>query len=223
MQNWLRLDMNSEQRQRLQDWLSQTLDAATTLESVDLFQRGPGRESWLLILQQGDDRKRLILYRALSDAAAYPQPLKLTQEYAVHQAAEAAGIRVPHLFETGIVSDVLETPFYLMDAASNSEPAPSTELAQQLAQIHALDTSPLVFLPAPQADISPAQKIVNQLKSDIGRMGVQSPALEFGLRWAGQHLPDSEQRTLIHGGFCLDNAFSAASNLHLMMDWKYAH
>jgi aminoglycoside phosphotransferase (APT) family kinase protein len=97
------------------------------------------------------------------------------------------------------------------------------QMAAQLARIHAIDPTPLGFLPRPPAGRSPARQALDHTRRVIDAIGMQSPALEFGLRWLNQRAPACAQLTLIHGDFRIGNLLVGPEGLNAVIDWEFAH
>jgi aminoglycoside phosphotransferase (APT) family kinase protein len=132
----------------------------------------------------------------------------------------------------------LGRPFFLMDRVAGESIGPRVvrrpelaaaraalpaQMAEQLARIHAIDPAPLGFLVRPAAGRSPAQHALAATRALIERIGMASPALEFGLRWLEQHAPSCAQLTFVHGDFRIGNLLVGPDGLRAVIDWEFAH
>jgi aminoglycoside phosphotransferase (APT) family kinase protein len=95
------------------------------------------------------------------------------------------------------------------------------QMAEQLARIHGLDASKIPFLAG--SGVSPAQEALARIRTLIAKLGSYNPALWFGLRWAEQHMPPTEQVTVVHGDYRIGNFLVGARGLHSIIDWESCH
>jgi aminoglycoside phosphotransferase (APT) family kinase protein len=57
----------------------------------------------------------------------------------------------------------------------------------------------------------------------LGRLPAPAPAIEFGLRWLGAHLPAHEEVVLVHGDFRTGNFLVTPDGLAAVLDWEFSH
>ena len=217
------------QRTLLEQFFARHFPNRLPLHGLVNLSRSAARETWRI------EGQGLILRAERPDA---PYGLTLEQEFRVHQVVEQGGVLVPRLYTDDVVSGVWERPFYLMDdidgvtsgrqitqaaelAAARALLLP--QLAAQLARVHSIDYAPLGFLPMPRAGYSPAREAVAQLHESITALSIESPTLEFGVRWAERHAPDDDRWTLVHGDFRVGNFIVGDDGLRAIIDWKFAH
>lgn len=165
------------------------------------------------------------------------QALTRAHEYDLLCAAHAAGIRAPRpvIYFPG---DADSAPFFIMEYVPGvaigrkvvTAPELTTaravlagQMADQLARIHALDTTPFPWLPRPAPGQSAAEHALEQCYGVLDTLGVHNPALEYGLRWARTHQPPPVDLVLCHGDFRIGNLLVNADGLAAVVDWEFAH
>jgi aminoglycoside phosphotransferase (APT) family kinase protein len=230
-------------RARLEAFIQAQTGTPAAVESLTPLTGGASRESWVVALRLGDQAERLVLRRD-PPTATYERALTRDQEFALVQAAHRSGVLAPRPRWHSGGSDALDSPFFLVDFVEGvsagrqivrapelaaARAALPQQMAEQLARIHAVDVSAhaLDFLPGPRAGLSPAQEALAQVRELLDALAdtldTHSPALEFGLRWAEQHLPPAGALTLVHGDFRLGNLIVGPQGLHAVVDWEFGH
>lgn len=158
-----------------------------------------------------------------------------SQEYRLFQAAYEAGVTVPEPLCDLSKNSPLDRPAFLlrrMDGVAAGHALVKTfatgndalcqTLGEQLARIHAIDTSQprLAFLGAPPAD--PVAAWVVQLRATLDRLDVARPIIELGLRYLEIHKPDTQARCLCHNDFRTGNYLVERGTLSAILDWEFA-
>jgi aminoglycoside phosphotransferase (APT) family kinase protein len=92
-----------------------------------------------------------------------------------------------------------------------------TQCAQALAAIHAIPTSSLGFLKMMDAAIQ-----WQRYRNIVDQHGVKMPALEWGLRWVQENLPEPVPLSVVHGDFRLGNLIIDDRGLACVIDWELA-
>jgi aminoglycoside phosphotransferase (APT) family kinase protein len=198
---------------------------------------GASRETWAVDAEIGGVAEALVLRMDLA-SSMNPDALSRSQEFALLSAAHAAGVLAPRPRWLDAGGTALGRPFLLMDRVGGESIGPRVvrrpelaaarahlpaQMAAQLALIHAIDSAPLDFLPRPPASQTPALHALDQTRRVIDSIDLQSPALEFGLRWLAERAPLSERQTLIHGDFRIGNLLVGPDGLKAVIDWEFAH
>ena len=222
---------------RLAAFLTHAADAPATIIGMQPIAGGASRETWAVDAEIGGARAALVLRMDLA-SSMNPDALSRPQEFALLAAANAAGVLAPRPRWLDADGTALGRPFLLMDRMAGESIGPRVvrrpelaaararlpaQMATQLARIHAIDPTPLDFLPRPPAGRSPALHALDRTRSAIEAINLQHPALEFGLRWLGQRAPACEQLTLIHGDFRIGNLLVGPEGLNAVIDWEFAH
>jgi aminoglycoside phosphotransferase (APT) family kinase protein len=86
-----------------------------------------------------------------------------------------------------------------------------TELADELAKIHAIPPERLPFLRS--ADV------VTRFEHELDSVGDPHPALEYGLWWLREHRPEPLPDVVAHGDFRLGNVV-VSGGLVCILDWS---
>lgn len=179
--------------------------------------------------------RRLVLR---SDARqSLPGSLSRRDEYAVIQAAMAAGVKTPaaRWLVPGLVRDGAGA--YFMDwvegeaigrrVVRNPELAAAREslpreLAGVLARIHSVTPRNVPELALAEA-ADPALAAMEDLRGRLSGMPEPHPALELALRWLEDHPPAAQEVTLVHGDFRTGNFMVTPAGLSAVLDWEFAH
>jgi aminoglycoside phosphotransferase (APT) family kinase protein len=227
----------AELTERLGAFIAQASGARTTITSMKPIAGGASRETWAVDADVGGANEALVLRMDLA-SSMNPDALSRPQEFALLAAAQAAGVLAPRPRWLDADGTALGRPFLLMDRIGGESIGPRvvrrpelavararlpTQMATQLARIHAIDPTALGFLPRPPTGHSAALHALDSTRRVIDAIDLQSPALEFGLRWLGRRAPSCAQLTLIHGDFRIGNLLVGPEGLNAVIDWEFAH
>ena len=202
---------------------------SVTIEDGDLLTGGA-----LTVIVHGgafDGRHDLVL-RAEA-AATISESRPLDQQFALLNAAQAAGVTVPRpLWHCGDAS-VAGKPFYLMERISGSalgnritragaQPALAETLARELSRIHAIQP--------PQAELgflgtirsTPAVDAIATYRAYLDEMPEPHPVLEWTLRWLETNAPVMGETVLCHRDFRTGNYMVDEGELTGVLDWEFA-
>jgi aminoglycoside phosphotransferase (APT) family kinase protein len=222
---------------RLAAFLTRAAEAPATITRMRPIAGGASRETWAVDAEIGGEPAELVL-RMDQASSMNPDALSRPQEFALLAAAHTAGVLAPRPRWMAADGTTLGRPFLLMDRVAGESIGPRVvrrpelaaaraglpaQMAAQLARIHAIDPTPLEFLPRPAAGRSPAQHALDRTRSVIESIDLQHPGLEFGLRWLGQRAPSCAELTLIHGDFRIGNLLVEPEGLAAVIDWEFAH
>lgn len=222
---------------RLAAFLTTAAGAPATVVAVRPIAGGASRETWAVDAQIGGAREALVLRMDLA-SSMNPDALSRLHEFALLAAAHAAGVLAPRPRWLDPDGAALGRPFLLMQRVEGESIGPRVvrrpeladartrlpaQMAEQLARIHAIDATPLDFLPRPAAKSSPALYALDRTRRAIDAIDLQNPALEFGLRWLERRAPGCEKPTLIHGDFRIGNLLVGPAGLSAVIDWEFAH
>jgi len=157
-------------------------------------------------------------------------------EAAVRGLAERAGVAVPH------VEFVTDDPSYaggqlMISAFTEGETVPrrvlrlveatpdlgetlAHQLGASLARLHSIDPAEAPEgLRRPASE--PAAAMLAQLTESVATLPRRRPALELGLRWLGERLPEPPPRpTIVHGDVRNGNLIVSAEGLRALLDWE---
>ena len=94
-------------------------------------------------------------------------------------------------------------------------PGLETQLAEEVAKIHAIPPGRLPFLRSGD--------ILDRFEHELDSVGEPHPALEYGLWWLRQRRPDALPDVVTHGDFRIGNVVVSERGLEYLLDWEFAH
>src|SRR5262249_41109408 len=156
---------------------------------------GASKEAWAVELADG----RRLLVRRASVGVIHRDTLPLEQEFRVLEAARAAGVAAPE--PVAYLGAVDGRDAFAMELVQGEtmgggvvrDPPPglAMQMAEQLARIHSVP--PLDFLPRGGA--------IERFYDELDSVGEPHPAIEYGLAWVRERLPEPSELTFVHGDF----------------------
>ncbi len=212
------------------------------IEDLRLLTGGASRQTWSFdaIVEQTDGQIVTLPLVLRSDPQEGPQSvMERSLEYRVIEAAYAEGVLVPKPYFLG--DDSLGVPFFLMEriegetiprrlfrdpAYSQARQVMAKQLGARLARIHRvpIEKHRLEGLSAPQADNSPAEEEINRYEEMYHTMAREPhPTFELAFRWLRQHLPQKQERVLVHGDYRMGNIIFGPEGVRAILDWELAH
>jgi aminoglycoside phosphotransferase (APT) family kinase protein len=225
-------------RQRaLVEFLAEASGAdAVEIARIALLPGGAIQENWAIDAEFDGGRlsggQRLVLR---TDApTGVPSSLGRVEEFAVLQAAFAAGVTVPEPLFACSDPAVLGKPFFVMRRVAGSaagrpitldpalepaRPALAERLGQELARLQTIRP--------PRVDLDfltitgPAQYIAS-FRAYLDRHSNPRPVLEWALRWAETRLPEKLPPVLCHRDFRTGNYMLEGMKLTAILDWEFA-
>jgi len=200
------------------DWqaeLEERLGSACV--SLRLVPGGASKEAWAVDLEDG----RALLVRRAGVGVIHRDTLTLEQEYRVLAAACVAGVAAPrpvaYLGELGgreaFAMEFVDGETIGRRIVRDPPPALPVQMAEQLARVHTIE--PLEFLPRGDA--------ISRFYDELDSVGEPHPAIEYGLAWVRERLPESRRATFVHGDFRVGNFAVNADGLVAVLDWEFAH
>jgi aminoglycoside phosphotransferase (APT) family kinase protein len=229
-------------RARIEAALAARTGGSVTVHALAPLHGGACQENFLVDLEcsagERPGRHRLVLR---SDArTALAGSLGRCEEFEVARAAAEAGVQTPaaHWLTADLVRPGAWA--YFLDWAAgeaigrrvvrNADLAPArallpTQLATQLARIHALTPATHPHLPLPGAGAPGADPVAVALaeaRAAVAALPEPHPALELALSWLEAHRPAEREVTLVHGDFRTGNFLVTPSGLSAVLDWEFA-
>jgi len=167
-------------------------------------------------------------------ATGIPSSLSRVEEFAVLQAAFAAGVTVPEPLWACADPGIIGKPFFVMrrlagtaqgrqitgePALEAALPAIAERLGRELARLQTIrpPRPDLAFLPAIDA-----QRHIATCRAYLDRHPAPRPVLEWALRWAATHLPEPAAPVLCHRDFRTGNYLLDGTRLTGLLDWEFA-
>jgi len=196
------------------------------------FDAMTGGKTEPLILQISRPRILTESHDGTTDPQADLPLLSGSEDAAIQQAADQAGIAVPHVRfilaldrgrSLGVITDFV--PGESLGRAIVTTPALSAarqvfarQCGQNLAKLHAIDPATLPFLKA----LGPADQ-VQIYRRIYESFDHPQPALELGLCWSEDHLPERSVTCVVHGDFRNGNMIVNDAGIGAILDWEIAH
>ena len=186
--------------------------------SMRLLAGGASKEAWAV--EAGGER--LLVRRALG-GVIHEDTLPLEHEFQVLEAALAAGVKVPrpvaYLGELGgreaFAMELVEGETIGRRIVRDPPSGLETQLAEEVAKIHAIPRERLPFLRAGD--------VVARFERELDTVGEPHPALEYGLWWLREHRPEPLPDVVSHGDFRIGNVVVSERGLEYLLDWEFAH
>jgi aminoglycoside phosphotransferase (APT) family kinase protein len=185
---------------------------------MHLLAGGSSKEAWAVEAEgQG------LLVRRAGGGVIHAATLSLEQEFQVLEAAAEAGVRVPrpaaYLGELGgreaFAMERIEGETIGRRIARNPPPGLETQLADELAKIHAIPAERLPFLRSGD--------VLERFYDELDSVGEPHPAIEYGLWWLREHRPEPLPDVVSHGDFRIGNVAVSERGLEYLLDWEFAH
>jgi len=220
--------------ERLRAGLEQATGSPVTVAEVRPLHGGACQDNLAasFTVHEGPDAGDHRMVLRADAPSSLPQSLDRRAEFAVIQAATAAGVRTPaarwlmrdvtregawsylldRIAGEAIGRRVLTDP--RLEAARGRLPE---ELAQILAAIHTVTPATAPDLPFTAAD--PLEAVEAWLRP----LPEPHPALTLALRWLDRHRPTMGPTTLVHGDFRTGNFMLTPEGVTGILDWEFAH
>jgi len=214
--------MIADVRDAFQRVLTDLLGREVEISEPVLLAGGASKEAWAV----DADGVRLLVRRA-AVGVIHRHTLSLADEFAVIEAAYAAGVKVPRPY--GYVPDLAGRAAFVMERLEGetigrrivrqpelaaARAALPLQLAEELAKIHAIPPERVPFL-----EESRFERIVDEL-DDVDE---PHPAIELGLLWLREHRPPLRPPVLAHGDYRVGNVMVGERGLVGVLDWEFAH
>jgi aminoglycoside phosphotransferase (APT) family kinase protein len=186
--------------------------------SMHLLPGGASKEAWAV---ETDDERLLV--RRAGGGVIHEGTLSLENEFRVLEAAVDAGVKAPR--PVAYLGELEGREAFAMEFVDGEtigrrivrDPPKGleTQLADELAKIHAIAPERLPFLHS--GDV--LERFVHELDS----VGDPHPAIEYGLWWLREHRPEPLPDVVSHGDFRIGNVAVSDRGLECILDWEFAH
>jgi aminoglycoside phosphotransferase (APT) family kinase protein len=183
-----------------------------------LLPGGASKEAWAV--DAGGER---LLVRRAGGGVIHRHTLSLRHEFEVLEVAYEQGVRAPR--PVAYIEDLDGREAFVMVRLEGEtigrrivrEPVPEglpTQMAEELAKVHALPPERLSFLEAATID---------RLVVELDEVDEPHPAIELGLWWLRENRPPRREPVVVHGDFRIGNLVVDESGLVGVLDWEFAH
>ena len=186
--------------------------------SMHLLPGGASKEAWAV-----ESHNERLLVRRAGGGVIHEGTLSLESEFRVLEAAVEAGVKAPrpvaYLGELGgreaFAMEFVDGETIGRRIVRDPPAALETQLAEELAKVHAIPPERLPFLHS--GDV--LERFVHELDS----VGDPHPSIEYGLWWLREHRPDPLPDVVSHGDFRIGNVAVSDRGLECILDWEFAH
>jgi aminoglycoside phosphotransferase (APT) family kinase protein len=188
------------------------------VERAVLLAGGASKEAWAV-----DSGGRELLIRRAAGGVIHQATLTLEHEFEVLRAAHEAGVKVPE--PIAYLGEVEGREAFVMERVHGEtigrrivkQPPPGldVQLAEELTKIHAIAPERLPFLEQGDA--------IARFYDELDSVGEPHPAVELGLHWVKERLPDDREQVVVHGDWRLGNVAVDEHGLVAVLDWEFAH
>jgi aminoglycoside phosphotransferase (APT) family kinase protein len=186
------------------------------VEGLRQLAGGASKEAWAV-----EARGRKLLVRRAGVGVIHRDTLTLEQEFRVLEAAHAAGVKVPRPVE--YLGEVAGREAFAMEFVEGEtigrrivrDPPPGLpeQMAEELAKIHAI----------PPLDFLPHGDVIARFYDELDSVEEPHPAIELGLAWVRERLPEERAPAFCHGDWRIGNLAVDAGGLVAVLDWEFAH
>ena len=209
-------------RDAFQSALSAVLARDVAISEPTLLAGGASKEAWAV--DAGGER---LLVRRAAGGVIHRHTLSLADEFAVLEAAHAAGVRVPRPY--GYVPDLAGREAFVMERLEGetigrrivqreelavAREALPVQLAEELAKIHGIPPDRVPFL---------EEARLERMVDELDEVDEPHPAIELGLWWLREHRPPARRTVVNHGDFRIGNVVVGEDGLVGVLVWEFAH
>jgi aminoglycoside phosphotransferase (APT) family kinase protein len=185
---------------------------------MHLLAGGASKEAWAV-----DAEGERLLVRRASVGVIHAATLSLEQEFQVLEAAAEAGVKVPrpvaYLGELGgheaFAMERIDGETIGRRIVRSPPPGLETQLADELAKVHAIPRERLPFLRSGD--------VLARFYGELDSVEDPHPAIEYGLWWLRERRPDPLPDVVSHGDFRIGNVAVSERGLEYLLDWEFAH
>src|SRR5437763_3002207 len=214
--------MIADVRDALQESLSTVLGREVEISEPVLLAGGASKEAWSV----DADGERLLVRRA-AGGVIHRHTLSLEDEFAVLEAAYAAGVKAPRPY--GYIRDLSGREAFVMerlegetigrrivqrDELAGARAALPVQMAEELAKIHAIPAERVPFL---------RETRLEGMVEELDEVGEPHPAIELGLWWLRENRPQPRDAVVVHGDYRVGNLVVREDGLAGVLDWEFAH
>ena len=223
--------MDEPARSRLAAWLSAAAGAPVAITEMALLSGGAVQQNWALDVTRAGAPERWVL--RTDNAAVLAVSLPRTAEFALLQAAHAAGVAVPEPLFCCPGREVTGAPFFVMRRVGGiaaghrlvrlaEDDALAEALGRELAHIHRIrpPRPDLPFLGDPPEDAHRA--FIAAQRATLDAAGTPRPVLEWGLRHLERSAPPPGEIVLNHNDFRTGNYMAEGDRVAAVLDWEFA-
>ncbi len=220
--------------QRLQEWLKQETRRPVRVGAFSRLVGGNSRNIYRFDL----DGRSLVLRLDPDGATSRFTPGVRVAEYRAMRDARQHGVPAPEVMWVSEDSDILGTPFIVMqyiagesiprrilrdEALAAVRPRLARQCGEILARLHRVPP-PEGVRPRATGELPVSIDELDGSKlDDLARVCGRYPALEFVAHWLFTHAPQRGSMTLVHGDFRNGNLIIGPEGIKGVVDWESVH
>ncbi|MDO8615008.1 MAG: phosphotransferase family protein [Dehalococcoidia bacterium] len=236
-----RTDHTADVAAKLHAFLQRSHGArAVRILDLRLLTGGASRQTWSFdaVIEHADGRAETLPLVCRSDPRRAQNLMSRETEFALLQAAAAAGVPAPKVHLIG--DDSLGMPFFLMERVEGETIARRLLRDDEYAQARGVMTGQLgaiaaaihrvpasgqgLDLPSPPPGKSPAETELERYEVTYRAIAPEPhPAFELALRRLRRHPPPAGDPTLVHGDYRIGNVIFGPEGVRAVLDWELAH
>lgn len=221
--------MDEPRLKALAAWLPEGIG----IVSMSLMSGGAIQQNWKMDVTVDGAPRAWVLRTDSAATISHSRPR--AEEYALLEAAHAAGVSVPEPLMLCTDTSVIGTVFFIMrrvpgsatahrivrsDTLGGGREALTRALGRELARIHAVKAL-LPFL-RPHPDIAPGLRFVAEMRGHLDRARLPRPMLEWGLRHLERTAAPKGDIVLCHNDFRTGNIMVDERGITGVLDWEFA-
>src|SRR5581483_7336273 len=208
--------MIAEMREALQAVLG------TEISEPTLLAGGSSKEAWAV-----DADGQQLLVRRAAVGVIHRHTLSLADEFAVLEAAYAAGVKAPRpllyiadldgreaFVMERLTGETIGRRIVRKDELAAAREHLPVQMADEVAKIHAIPPAAVPFL---------VDARLERMVEELDEVGEPHPAIELGLWWLREHRPPPRAAVVVHGDFRIGNLVVDERGLVGVLDWEFAH
>ncbi len=224
--------MDETRSQGLARWLPE----AVVIEAMSLMSGGAIQQNWRMDVLVDGEPEAWVLRTDSAATLSHSRPR--AEEFALLQAAHAAGVAVPEPLLLCEDTSVIGGVFFIMRRVAGTATAHrivrsetlgggraglTAALGRQLARIHRIRPghAGLEFL-RPHPHRAPMQRFVAEMRAHLDQDRAPRPILEWGLRHLERHAPEAGPLVLCHNDFRTGNIMVDDHAVTGVLDWEFA-
>jgi aminoglycoside phosphotransferase (APT) family kinase protein len=219
---------------RLRAVIKRRIGMPGTLHDLQRLTGGANRTTWSFDAEVEGQREGLILQLAtdIQDPVAALTPYVNAEDSArLMIAAVAAGVPAPRVrailepcdglgegcITERVAGETLGQRIIRDDRFAKTRGLMARQCGEILSAIHRIDPADTPFLMRQDAadQVDAHRRIVDHFDFHL-------PALELGLRWAGENVPRDSASTVVHGDFRTGNLIVGEEGIRCVLDWELA-
>ena len=226
--------------QRLATAVARHIGTPGTIHDLQRLTGGAIKTTWSFAADIGGAHQRLIVQlsngivsEAPDSSAEGPNWASTEKDARVMMAAVKAGVPAPRVraildeadglgpgyITEWVAGETLGSRIVREERFAPARALMAAQCGRILADVHRVPVEEATFLNR----FDPAQLLTNR-RQIVDFHGLRLPALEFGLRWVEEHLPQHGRRTVVHGDFRTgDLIVGETEGIRCVLDWEVAH